>query len=273
MAALASYLDARSQHGTWLLRIEDVDPLREMPNASEQIIRALAAHGLHWDETILYQSQHTERYQHVADTLIVAGHAYYCPCSRKDLLAANGQHSPGCRSLSAPTSTSAAIRFALENQVHTWQDQIQGVCDYRLQASIDDFVIKRKEGFFSYQLAVVCDDIFQRINQVVRGSDLLDSTPMQLALYRTLGEAPPAYAHLPVIINRTGQKLSKQNHAPALDLTRPKDNLWRALNALNIRLNPLLYHGSLEEILQQAIDHWSIRQIQPIKSISEEEVL
>ncbi len=271
VAALASFLDARQARGVWLVRIEDIDPLREIPGATSEILQALEAHGLHWDESVLYQSRRKDLYQNTLDLLLQKGYAYYCPCSRKALEARQGQHDPKCGQPPADPATAIALRMRVPDGCQQWVDRVQRHCEYPLQSGKDDFVLKRKEGFFAYQLAVVHDDIAQHITQVVRGSDLLDSTPLQLTLYQALGHTPPRYAHIPVIHNGHGQKLSKQNLAPALDCRIPGRNLWRALQALNLPLAPELAQAPVAELLAVAIERWSIGQLAPILSISEQE--
>lgn len=258
VAALASFLDARKNKGAWLVRIEDIDPLREVVGASSDILRTLESHQLFWDETIRYQSQRSSAYESLIERLQANGHTYYCPCSRKSLNANNGSHTAECNPLTPISGPSFAIRFHAKNRRYTWHDLLLGSQSYLAKEQIDDFVIKRKEGFYAYQLAVVCDDIDQRITHIVRGSDLLDSTPPQLALYDALTVAAPQFGHIPVILNTNGQKLSKQNLAPSINTSLVSQNLQQALAVLNHPLPQTLYEAPADEILNWAITNWSL---------------
>lgn len=260
VTALASFLEARSRGGTWLIRIEDLDPLRESPVATEQILASLTAHGLESDEPVRFQSRCHHRYQQVIDRLLEQGRAYQCTCSRKQLQANQGRHPNQCREgaiSTAPVSDRPyAVRFALEDEESLWQDQLLGQQHQRVHAETDDPVIRRKEGFYAYQLAVVADDIDQQISHVVRGSDLLEMTAQQCQIYRALGAGTPAWLHIPVILNDQGQKLSKQNLAPALNDLSPAENLLAALGALGQDLSGLTTDTPVANILQTATDRW-----------------
>ncbi|MFE8071368.1 tRNA glutamyl-Q(34) synthetase GluQRS [Marinobacteraceae bacterium S3BR75-40.1] len=271
VAAVASYLDARSQQGHWLVRIEDLDPLRESPEAADQILQSLEHHQLHWDETVRFQSQRHDAYEAMLDQLKTAGRTYPCTCSRKQLAAHGGLHPARCRS--HPNWNVAppyALRFAIADHPLDWQDRLQGPQHYSPQVEVDDFVLKRKEGFYAYQLAVVCDDIDQGITDVVRGSDLLDSTPLQLNLYEALAEAPPRYLHFPVILADNGQKLSKQNRAPAIDDSTPAQNLQRALAALQHAPPADLAGAPAGELLAWGAAHWNPQALPPTLSMPQQ---
>ncbi len=272
VGALASYLDARHHQGTWLVRIEDIDPLREPPEAAAQILATLEAHGLLWDGPLLYQSTRGEAYEEALAKLLATDHAYYCPCSRKQLAEQNGHHAPGCRDRQQ-TPENAAIRFKVHDRALQIQDRIQGLLQFTPHAELDDFVLKRKEGFYAYQLAVVVDDAWQGVTDVVRGSDLLDSLPWQHLLQDALGLPHPRYAHIPVITNAQGQKLSKQNRSPALDDRIAPDNLRRALSALALTPPPELAEASCEKLLSWAIPRWSSRLIAAVPSIPEADLM
>ena len=257
VTALASYLDARSRGGTWLVRIEDLDPLRESPEATGQILTSLTAHGLEPDEPVRFQSRCLDRYQQTIDRLISQGRAYRCTCSRKQLLANHGRHPNQCRQSKARTGHQPhAVRFALDDENSAWQDQLLGQQRQQVRAEIDDPVIHRKEGFYAYQLAVVADDIDQQITYVVRGSDLLEMTAQQCQIFRALDAVPPAWLHIPVILNEQGQKLSKQNLAPALDDSRPADNLLAALEALAQNIDGLTINTPVADVLKTAAARW-----------------
>ena len=262
VTALASYLEAMRQDGQWLVRIEDLDPLRESPEATQQILQSLQYHHLHPDGSVRYQSARLEVYRHHAKQLVEQGRAYYCACSRKELAANNGRHPWHCRSGGKPPSDRPlAIRFALHDEDARWQDRILGEQHQRVRAELDDPVIIRKEGFVAYQLAVVVDDIDQGITEIVRGSDLLETTAQQRQICLALGGKPPTWAHIPVVLNEQGQKLSKQNHAPALDDQQPGRNLWRALGALGQQPAEDLAAGPPQRVLEWALEHWSMARI------------
>lgn len=262
VTAVASYLEARTRRGEWLIRVEDLDPLREPPEATGQILQSLEAHGLFPDEPVRFQSRRHDAYQAAIDQLLASGHAYRCPCSRKELAEHEGRHPRHCRdSPAALADRPCAIRFRLHDERCHWTDRLLGPQTQIVRAEIDDPVLLRKEGFYAYQLAVVVDDIDQGITDVVRGSDLLDMTAQQLQIYEALGERPPTWLHIPVILNEQGQKLSKQTHAPALDDSRATDNLVDALTALGQQPPASLRTDSVNQILQWACNHWNYRAI------------
>ena len=278
LAALASYLDAKSQHGQWLIRIEDLDPPREMLGAKELILTALDAYGLHSDQNIIYQSDRSEIYQAVLDQLIKSQQVFPCSCSRKQLAAHQGIHYGHCNSVSLDTAPSLSItpyawRFDSQQtsaidttgNIH-FLDQLQGSFNQSIERNIGDFVVKRKERLWAYQLAMVIDDHHQGITHVVRGIDLIDSTLRQIMLQASLNYSLPHYAHIPVACAPNGQKLSKQNLAPALDLDNPTENLWRALSWLRQTPPENLHQASVKEILAWAIEHWDIKALTDIQS-------
>lgn len=257
VTALASFLEARSQGGQWLIRLEDLDPLREPPEATGQILASLEAHGLFPDEPVRFQSRRHAAYQAAINRLLEQGDAYRCPCSRKELTASHGRHPYHCRDGKAVTGGQPfAIRFALRDDDCRWQDLLLGPQHQAVQAELDDPVLLRKEGFYAYQLAVVVDDIDQGITDVVRGSDLLDMAAQQQQIYRALGALPPRWLHIPVILNEHGQKLSKQTHAPALDDRTPGQNLFRALVALGQNPPPTFASASVETLLDWGQANW-----------------
>ncbi|AKO51514.1 glutamate--tRNA ligase [Marinobacter psychrophilus] len=265
VSALASYLEAKHHQGQWLVRIEDLDPFRQPVDATPRILHSLSAHGLIGDEPVRYQSQRYSAYRAAAETLVATGHAYFCRCSRKQLKASKGQHPNHCRNHYLNPSVSNehpwppgdfALRFALRSQRCRWTDQLLGEQQQSLQAETDDPVILRKEGFYAYQLAVVVDDIDQSISHVVRGSDLRTMTAAQHQMFQALGAAVPQFLHIPVIRNQQGQKLSKQNHAPALDDTNASANLLAALNALGQQPSAQLARQLPATVLAWAHTHW-----------------
>ncbi len=257
VAALGSYLDARQNKGTWLLRIEDLDPPREQPGASDLILKTLESYHLFWDEEVLYQSQRQAIYEEHCQQLLANDTAFYCACSRSQL-GGSGQVYPGyCRGYREAHKADCAIRFMVNEEELCFQDQIQGRHCQLLHSEVGDFVIKRKDQLYAYQLAVVCDDHLQGVTHVVRGIDLLDNTPRQIALYRAFAYPAPTYAHLPVIINSDGQKLSKQNLAAPISLKETRTTLLYALAALKLQPPAELQTNSLDDILLWANNIWN----------------
>ena len=254
--ALASFLDARAHGGAWLLRIEDLDPPREQRGATGRILQSLRAHALHWDETELYQRDRTGAYERVVVALLDSGDAFHCTCSRQDLHLDNGAHAAACpRSRAAPAGESA-IRLRARDTSYRFADLFLGEVELPGPAGTDDFVIRRRDGLYAYQLAVVIDDAFQGITHVVRGRDLLESTPHQIFLRARLGQAPVRYGHIPLLLNAQGQKLSKQNQAPPLDDARAPHNLLLCLEALGQLPPPPAVRNDCAAILAWAIAHW-----------------
>ncbi|MFT5717750.1 MAG: glutamyl-Q tRNA(Asp) synthetase [Oleiphilaceae bacterium] len=268
-AALISFLEARSHHGKWLLRIEDVDTQREQLGARDAIFETLKAHGLFWDETVSFQSERSAYYEKNIKLLASQNLTFKCPCSRKQLIESNGQHLNFCQALANPHESfiqthniKYATKFKIIDTQFKWVDNILG--SLSLEHS-EDFVLKRKEGFYAYQLAVVCDDIEQGITHVIRGADLLDSTPMQLALFKAFKQKPPTFGHFPILLNSQAQKLSKQTFAPAIDNSTPIKNLLDlfAMLKLPIKNKP----ASVDEALQIALQVWDKHYIPAIKSL------
>ena len=256
ISALASYLDAKANSGLWLLRMEDLDPPREMPGAAEQIIECLQQHHLQWDDDILWQSQRHNIYHQTVEQLLTERKAFYCTCSRADLQQSGGIYNGHCRGQQQPPKQANAIRLQVPDQALGFDDQIQQHFNQHLQQDVGDFVIRRKDSLFAYQLAVVVDDAHQQVTHVVRGSDLLDSTPRQIFLQQQLGLATPHYCHLPVVTNEQGQKLSKQTYAKALSADDAPGNLLKALFFLQQTLPPKSIQQDCRAILHWAIEHW-----------------
>ena len=232
-AAVISYLHARAQGGEWLVRIEDLDPPREQAEAKSCILRTLESHGLEWDESVVYQSQRSALYESRLAQLAEQHLSFLCPCSRKELASNHGQHISACQSQHVGALV-CATKCKAQGVSYSWQDEFQGSSQCLVE---EDFVLKRKEGLYAYQLAVVSDDIEQKISHVVRGYDLLSSTPMQLHLYKAFDYPPPVFAHFPVIVHRNGQKLSKQNRAPAVHNEAALTNLLTIYNYLGLELD------------------------------------
>lgn len=273
VAALASYLDAKAHDGLWLLRIEDIDPPREQPGASAQILQTLEDFDLHWDREVFYQSQQNERYQACVDQLLQQELAYYCQCSRKQLRD-HPIYPNWCR-INAPKLTAdCAVRIQTQG-TFSIEDRIQGTCSWQMD-ELGDFIIQRRDKLFAYQLAVVLDDAEQGINQVVRGYDILESTPRQLQLIDYLQLPKPNYAHIPVITNHTGQKLSKQNLAPGITPEDRRQLLFRALQALGlisaIEIEKNILTATYAELLQWAVQQWQISRVPGCAEIPEAEL-
>lgn len=256
VTALASYLDAKHQNGTWLVRIEDIDPPREQQGATQHILKTLEAYGMYWDEDILYQSQQTELYNDVLGYLAEQKLSYRCNCTRADIKSLGGIYQGHCKDL-AITDKNSSIRLLNSTEIYQYTDIIQGnvKCDQALAA--EDFTLFRKDGLFAYQLAVVVDDIYQGISHIIRGCDLLEPTARQLSFFDTIGCQPPQYGHVPLVVTPQGYKLSKQNKASAIDTKKPQKTLLEALNFLGQSPPKELISSSVDYIMQWAIKHWS----------------
>jgi glutamyl-Q tRNA(Asp) synthetase len=264
VSAVASFLDSKQYAGQWLLRMEDIDPPREMPGAASQILAQLEAHGLLWDKTVLYQSDRQDSYIEALNQLKNKGLVYSCQCNRQRIVRLGGVYDRQCRDLQLQDDN-ATLRLCLDDNTGTqwFDDQIMGRFEQHLNGEVGDFTVRRRDGLFSYQLAVVVDDEFQGITHIMRGSDLLDSTPRQIFLQQCLGYRKPEYAHLPVALNQDRQKLSKQHHAAALVAGRESVNLWMALAWLQQRPPPALQRLDVSEILNWARSHWQPQAIYP----------
>jgi len=264
VAALASWLDARAAGGRWLLRMEDLDKPREQPGAADTILRQLEALGLTWDGAVMVQSTRHARYRAALDQLTRTGLTYPCGCSRREIadsaLGIDGAHVyPGsCRDALPPGKPARATRVRTTAEPIRFVDRIQDECLQNIEREVGDFVVLRADGLFAYQLAVVVDDADQGITDVVRGADLLDSTARQILLQRHLGFATPRYAHLPVAVNATGEKLSKQTSAAPIDPARGAEAIARALLFLG---HPPPVDLPPSDLLSWALAHWDIGQV------------
>jgi glutamyl-Q tRNA(Asp) synthetase len=264
VAALASWLDARASGGRWSIRIEDLDAPRVQPGAALQILGALERLGLAWDGEVIYQSTRTARYGEALERL--AAHTYACGCSRREIadsslgLASDGaQIYPGtCGAGLAAGKAARSIRLRTAGATVRFEDRVQGLQQQALDREVGDFVLYRADGQFSYQIAVVVDDAHDGITDIVRGADLLDSTPRQIFLQQLLGYRQPRYLHVPVALNRAGEKLSKHTGAPALDLSRPEVALRAALRFLG---------QPVTENLQEAARNWDAARIPARRAI------
>jgi glutamyl-Q tRNA(Asp) synthetase len=276
VAATASYLDARHAGGEWLLRIEDLDPPREVPGSADQIVATLDALGFRWNESIVKQSERDAAYQAALDRLLAAGRAFPCSCSRTELQAAQPPdrepsdelYYPGwCRNGVRAPDRPLAIRFRVAPGTLAFEDRLQGAQTSDLARDTGDFVIRRRDTLFAYQLAVVVDDAAQNITHVVRGADLLGSTARQIALQAALGLTTPMYAHLPLAIDANGIKLSKSTGAAAVDPRQPARELWRTLQFLKQEPPPGLRRGPVAPLWEWAIDHWQTRPLAGLRQV------
>lgn len=256
IAALASWLDARRAGGSWLLRIEDIDPPREQAGATSRILSSLEQHGLHHDAAILWQSRRSSAYNTALAQLEHSGLLFRCSCSRREQ-GPGGDCRGDCRLRQAAIRSPFALRVAVPPEFESvWRDRWQGPQYCPLGRQLTDFIVCRKGGLYAYQLAVVVDDAAQGISHVVRGSDLLDSTPRQHLLQQLLGYPSPEYGHLPVVTDGQGHKLSKQTHAPALVNSEAIANLRKALAFLGQPCPPdeLI---EVDALLAFAATHWA----------------
>ncbi|WP_160152745.1 tRNA glutamyl-Q(34) synthetase GluQRS [Microbulbifer sp. ALW1] len=249
VCALGSYLDAIAHGGHWLVRMEDLDPPREMPGAAERILKSIRAHGMHSHSPVAWQSHRHPLYQQALEQLREQDLVYPCSCTREQVRKAGGHQRDNC----VGEQGDYALRFHCAGATEHFSDIWQGE---QTQAIHEDPILKRKDGLYAYQLAVVVDDIAQGINCVVRGADLLDCTGIQRQLFRALGAEPPQFGHLPLVMNTGGQKLSKQNHAAALDDHMASGNLVTALGFLGMQTPPGLAAESPAQILSWACAHW-----------------
>jgi len=274
VAAISSYAQARQQHGRWLLRIEDVDLPRCDPTSTKLILEALEAYGMHWDGDIVYQSQRNELYQAALDKLAIQKMIYGCACSRKEISKNTPSTSkntiyPGtCRDGLAEGKTARSIRVRTNNQKISFYDALQGNYTQNISEDVGDFIIKRADDLFAYQLAVVVDDEEQGVTHVVRGSDMLSSTPRQIFLQQCLGYSTPDYIHTPLAINPDGSKLSKQNKAPAVELDDPRPTLLKALDFLCQQPPAELRDSDIDSIWKWVIQHWSLKSIPAKQAIT-----
>nr|WP_315277081.1 tRNA glutamyl-Q(34) synthetase GluQRS [uncultured Acinetobacter sp.] len=256
ITAVASYCDAKAQHGTWLVRIEDTDIPRIYPGSESHILRCIDAFQFEPDGEIIFQKDRLDLYAAVLQQLQQRGLVYACQCTRK-MLGSNHIYAGTCRNLGLDFANQA-IRVKVTDQEICFQDRLQGKQCSNLAQDLGDFVLKRRDGIINYQLAVVVDDYLQGITHVVRGADLLDNTARQIYLGQLLGYPQLTYTHLPLAMNAQGQKLSKQNLAQALDLAQAPKLLQAALTALNQATVEL---DTPARMLTQAIQQWNLSRI------------
>lgn len=277
VAAVGSFLDARSRGGEWLVRMEDLDPPRVRPGAADNILHMLEAFGLFWDGEVMYQSRRGEAYRAALDVLHKQGMLYPCNCSRREI----ADSSPGpsaslvyrgrCRKGMHEGRSMHALRVITDKQAIHFVDRILGDYGQCLETEVGDFVLRRADGLFAYQLAVVVDDAEQGITDVVRGADILDSTPRQIYLQQLLDLPAPSYLHLPVAVNARGEKLSKQTLAPALIPSDPVPQLFRVLRFLGQQPPPELQDACLQDFWQWAVKNWVVQNIPSLRALSADE--
>ena len=275
VAALASCLEARGQGGEWYVRIDDLDPPRVAPGATDAILACLRAFGFIWDGEVMYQSRRTGAYAARLRELQNLGVVYPCACSRKEIAAAGLQGSEGplypgtCRNGMAHQRTTPAwrVRTDLTLSPIEFDDPLQGEQSQHLDTEIGDFVVKRADGLFAYQLAVVADDAFQGITHIVRGADLLTSTARQIWLQRLLGFSTPQYMHLPVVVSAAGEKLSKQTLATPVDTAQPVVTLFGVLDSLRQHPPAELARSDLNTLWDWALQHWDAGKLRGVATL------
>jgi glutamyl-Q tRNA(Asp) synthetase len=270
VAALASWLDARAAGGAWLLRIEDVDETRSVPGAAEDIVHTLESLALEWDGEIAWQSRRKALYEAALQQLLAAGRVYRCRCSRREIAdsgwaGVEGIVYPGtCRGASLAQESGTAMRLRTAPGRVDFLDRLQGALDQDVAQDVGDFVVKRRDGLHAYQLAVVVDDHEQGITDVVRGADLLWSTPRQILLQHSLGYATPRYLHFPVACDALGEKLSKQTRAEPI----ARGDMQALRAALSFLGQPVPNAANVRELLAQATSAWNIESIPRRRSIA-----
>ena len=266
VAAVGSYLDAKVNQGKWLVRIEDIDTTRVVKGAATDILNTLDAYCLNWDENVVYQTQRLTIYQDAVNSLSKQQLIYACQCSRKQIKALGGIYQGQCKH-SQLSEQGHALRLTQCHATVTYNDLIQGRIDVDPALAHEDYIIKRSDGLFAYQLVVVIDDIEQGINRVVRGADLIEPTARQISLFKQLNAPIPQYAHLPLVVAEPGFKLSKQNYAPAISTDNPKPALIDAFEFLNLPVHSQLNDLSVEQLITWAIDEFSLTAVPNIPEI------
>lgn len=261
VTALGSYFQAKSSNGQWLVRIEDIDPPREVAGASELILNTLIEYGLDWDGDVRYQSEQLDFYQAQINQWLNDKQAYFCQCTRKQIKEQGGYYLGNCRDKHLNEQANRAIRIKLDDHICVFDDIKHGQLSIDNSLAQEDFIIKRSDGLFAYNLAVVLDDIDQGITEVVRGADLIEATGRQLCLYQLLSQHKPRYLHLPLAIGDDGRKLSKQNHAKGINQTPIKETLIDAMRFLGHCPPKYIQNERIKNIIEWGVNHWSIAQL------------
>ena len=273
VAAVASYLEAASRGGEWLVRIDDLDAPRTVAGAADDILRTLAACGMRWHGKPTYQSSRLDAYHAALQQLRGLGKVYACSCSRREIAdsAVSGIEGPvypgTCRNGRAHGRTERALRIDTAGVTIAFDDTLQGRVQQNVETEIGDFVLRRADRIYAYQLATTVDDAAQGITHVVRGADLLDSTPRQIYLLQLLNLAVPRYLHVPVAVNMAGEKLSKQTHAAAIDAQQPLTALMQALRFLGQNPPPELAAANTQELWRWAIANWHIERVPRLRKL------
>jgi len=280
LAATASYLQAKQQQGQWWLRIEDIDPPREVEGASQHIIHTLKLYGFNWDQ-LSYQSHRLKHYQSYLEQLQQDQHAYPCGCSRKEIQQLNQQHTgtnniysdiyhgiyPGTCRDGLKGKIARSVRIKINTPTLTIDDAVQGIATLDMPRTVGDFVIKRADNLFSYHLAVAIDDSIQGMTQIVRGYDLYKSSFCQQYIRRALGLKSPSYAHIPIAVTPSGAKLSKQSAAQDISTQSPSTVLWQALQTLGQQPPKPLKSQNLEKLWQWSFTNWDLNKVPKARTI------
>lgn len=275
--ALASYLDAKTQQGKWLLRIDDLDTPRNAVGSVDEILKTLDAFQLHWDGPIYFESEHLDAYHAHLELLQHDNLIYPCLCSRKVMAASRTEtaqteslYPNTCRNNVLPCDQPHALRVKSADCTLSFFDRLQGFIEHKLAEQHGDFILKRKDHIIAYQFAVVIDDNIQGVNHVVRGSDLLNATIRQIYLHRLLGINTPSYMHLPIIVDSHGQKLSKQSKAQAVTQSDPVHVLYKLLHLLKQKPPVELQKATVKELLNWAVAHWNPAALNSFDAIPED---
>jgi glutamyl-Q tRNA(Asp) synthetase len=272
IAAAGSFLEARTRCGDWLVRMEDLDPPRVAPGAANEILHTLRAFGMEWDGAVVYQSARNDAYHAALHRLRRKGPVYPCACSRREIAdsaiaGAEGPVYPGnCRSGLPAGRTARSLRINTRGAAIAFDDAVQGRIHYDLESEFGDFVLYRADDVYAYQLAVTADDAEQGITDIVRGADLLASTPRQIYLQKLLGLPQPRYAHLPVAVNAAGEKLSKQTFAAPLDARNPVPAVLAALTFLGQQPPRELARVTVKELWNWALQSWRLERVPRLAS-------
>jgi glutamyl-Q tRNA(Asp) synthetase len=268
VAAVGSYLQAKKNSGKWFLRIDDIDLTRKIEGADTAIIETLEAFGFEWHGEIIYQSSQTKYYQQALEQLMSQSLVFPCLCSRKQLAASNSEVYPGtCRHRQLPENKQHALRIRAKNIDISFNDAVMGAQRQNIEKQCGDFIIKRRDGLFAYQLAIVVDDAMQNISEIVRGGDLLDSTPRQIYLQQLLHYPTPAYCHLPLAIDAAGNKISKSTGATRINIENKEKLLLSVLDFLGQQPPDELAKCALNDIWAWAIKHWQISLVPAVTCI------
>jgi glutamyl-Q tRNA(Asp) synthetase len=258
--AAASFLDARANGGSWLVRVEDLDGPRVVPGSADGILRTLSRFGFEWDGDVVRQSDRDDRYAAALDNLRERGLTFQCSCSRLQL--AEDERYPGhCRKGPLKPGAPCATRIRVDQATVQFTDRVQGTFRQDVAAAVGDLLVRRRDQLFAYVLAVVVDDSAQQVTHVVRGADLLDNTPRQIYLQRLLGLKPPAYAHVPVLMEPDGKKLAKSARSVHLDSNTPLPLIIQVLDLLNLSPPPELEQATIPEAWGWAIRRWNIERL------------